>query len=122
MKSWREIPVSKIEWSVNPISSRAGGWVDWMCSDRWKTSQWKHERDRTPQPGQRGYWCDMTLGQLADAGQRWWRRNGANIGPMAMDVIRWVIDEAAEGRCPLKPESGSPAPDAYVPKAERITE
>lgn len=117
--SWRNIPAAMIDWEKNPISSRAGNWVRWSCSDEWKTSRWNFERDKTPVPGGRGYWCEMTLGQIADNGERWWIRNGTHIGPKGCQVIRWIIDEAAEGRCPMIGGKGAPAVDAYVPKCER---
>ena len=62
-------------------------------------------------------WHNATLGEIADYGEKHWLRC-TNIGPLAARVIKWVIDAAAYGRCPMMATAG-PAPDAYVPKRER---
>ena len=110
--NWRDIKAVEIDWVDNPISQRAGYKVRMMCSQIYierRTSWTRYEC---------GGWSDMTLGQIADMGERAWRRC-SNIGDLGVCVIKWGIDEAAEGRCPMLPGNGAPAADAYVPKAER---
>lgn len=111
---WRAIPAKDIAWRDNPISRRAGRHIEHMCSPYWAENGDKHERSW-------GGWSALTLGAIANLGERYWLRCNS-IGQQAVSVIRWVIDEAAEGRCPMTPSSGLPATDAYVPQSERQQE
>jgi len=110
--NWRDIPASDIDWGSNPISKRAGYKVRMMCADMY-LSQFSNKFSCSA-------WHEATLGEIADYGERHWLRC-TNIGALGVEVIKWVIDEAAEGRCPLFAEAGK-APDAYVPKSARIAE
>ena len=108
----RKCPTGKrprCNWRDNEISSIAGGKVHRMCSagSIWQDSQFSHHA-----------WQEKTLGEIADMGPRHWRRC-SDIGDMAVAVIKWMIDEAAEGRPRMLASSGEPASDAYVPKCER---
>jgi len=111
MSDWRNIRADSIDWVVNPISSRAGRYCRMMSnaiyinsySDAWSC----------------GGWSDLTLGDIADLGVRHWGRC-RNIGPLGVQVIKWIIDEAAEGRCPMLATKGRAA-DAYEPRAARPT-
>ena len=104
--NWREIRAESVAWESNPISKRAGGYVEMMCNKTY----WYDGRHQTCC----GAWHDKTLGYIADLGPRHWL-HCHNIGPMGVDVIMWVIDESASGRCPYIPTKGK-APDAYQPK------
>lgn len=117
-KSWREIPVHLIDWNACGVSRRS-------ASDVRRESRpeyiWKAD-GKPGDPGnvRPGVWYGMTLGELADRGERWWRRSAKyGIGPKAKEVIRRTIDMAAE-----RPESvllPAVAEDAYVPASERDT-
>jgi len=112
MSDWRSIRAQDVDWTANPISRLAGYKVRMMCNPIYierRTSWTQYEC---------GAWSDLTLGQIADLGERHWRRC-SNIGDLGVSVIKWGIDAAAEGRCPMLPASGAPAADAYVPQAER---
>jgi len=111
MADWRNIPAADVDWAENPISRRGGYKVNMMCSSIYWRDGYSTQRSC-------GGWKDLTLGEIADLGESHWLKC-QNIGPLGVQVIKWVIDAAAEGRCPMRPASGSPAPDAYVPKAER---
>lgn len=106
---WRDIPACDIDWGQNPISKRAGYKVRMMCVDIYL--------NKFSDKFSCGAWHNVTLGEIADYGPRHWRRC-TNIGDLAVEVIKWVIDETALGRCPLIATAG-PAVDAYVPKSER---
>ncbi len=109
MTDWREIPAVEIDWAANPISERAGYKVITMCSDRFDQGTGPLSRFSA------GAWADLTLGEIADLGPTHWLRC-SGIGGTAVRVIKWVIDHAAAGKCPMKAGSGKPAHDAYVPR------
>lgn len=116
MSKWRDIRGDEIAWHENPVSQRAGYKVRMMCNGTFL----KHNLGSQYRNRDCGGWSDLTLGQIADLGEKEWLRC-ANIGQTAVQVIKWIIDEAAEGRCPMMAGSGHPAPDAYVPRSERAT-
>lgn len=107
--NWREIPAKSIAWRDNPISRIAGGKVHRLCSERhiWQNNQFSDHA-----------WKEKTLGEIAAMGPRHWLRC-TDIGDMAVKVIKWMIDEAAEGRPRMLATSGEPASDAYIPACER---
>lgn len=113
MSDWRSIMATDVDWTANPISLRAGYKVRMMCSPIYHGPNGKAWSATSC-----GAWSDLTLGQVADLGERHWRRC-SNIGNLGVKVIKWGIDAAAEGRCPMLLASGAPAADAYVPQAER---
>lgn len=116
MSEWRDIRADAIAWDRNPISVLAGHKCRMMCNAIFLNHQVGSQyRNRDC-----GGWSDLTLGQIADLGEREWLRC-TNIGPTAVKVIKWIIDAAAEDRCPMMAGSGHAAPDAYVPKRERHT-
>lgn len=106
MASWRDIPASDVQWGDNPISRRAGMAVSRLCR-KWGRSEPVSEFST-------GAWSGLTLGQIADLGERHWLRM-SDVGATAVEVIKWVIDEAAEGRCPTR------IYEPYVPRIERNT-
>lgn len=115
MSDWRSIKCRDVDWYACGVSRRAAHIVSRMCSTWCETSPFEFER-KEPKLGQSGSWRNLTLGELADNGERWWRRNGRDIGEMSKEVIRRTIDMAAESKTvTLSPV----APDAYVPRCER---
>jgi hypothetical protein len=108
MIEWRTIPAPAIEWPDNPISKNAGYKIEWLCFAPLSTSEYDARYGR-------GAWHTVTLGDIADFGERRWDRM-QGVGPKGVEVIKWIIDEAAQGRCPMKPGSGYPATDAYSPR------
>jgi hypothetical protein len=103
--NWRKIKAAEIDWAHNPISRRAGMKVRMMCN-----SIYWHPSSTTKSCGG---WRNHTLGMIADLGEKHWLRC-TNIGPLGVKVIKSIIDQAAEGKCPMLAEAG-PAPDAYHP-------
>lgn len=117
---WRSIPLDVVDWSACGVSRRASHKIQFMTSPPLRTRFDRAKPEGWPDPdqtyGERGSWCQMTLGDLADRGETWWRRHGYMVGDMAMEVIRRTIDMAAEGKQVRHPGR---APDAYVPQCER---
>ena len=108
MTDWRDIPAKDIDWSANPISELAGYKVITMCSD-------KFDPGNGPLASfSAGAWSKLTLGQIADLGVMHWLRC-SGIGPTAVEVIKWVIDQAAAGQCPMRGGAGKAA-GAYEPR------
>lgn len=108
MVDWRSIPCRVVDWYACGVSRRASHKVHRLCLPERVTPNW-----RTPA----GPWAALTLGTLADMGEREWRTTAEyGIGDKAMEVIKATIDLAAEGKSITKPPK---APDAYVPKCER---
>jgi hypothetical protein len=103
---WRSIRADSVDWEMNPISKRAGGYVRMMCNDIFK---WKGSHGVGC-----GDWSELTLGDIADLGERHWLRC-TNIGPLGVKVIKWGIDQAAIGRHPVLATKGK-AVDAYEPQ------
>lgn len=104
--NWRAIMARDIAWHINPISRRAGLAVNFA------SAKWDHEPRSIYSPGA---WNELTLGDIANFGPTHWQRM-RGLGPKSIDVIKWVIDEAAEGRCPMNAKSGAASFDAYIPK------
>jgi hypothetical protein len=96
---WRSIKAETVDWTKNPISAQAGNYLKAACRDV------RHD------------FCTASLGEIADMGVRVWLRQ-PYIGPMAVKVLMWAIDEAAEGKCPVV-GSSFPVNAPYVPRAER---
>ena len=44
-------------------------------------------------------WHEKTLGDIADMGERQWRRAIANCGSVTIEAIKLTIDYAAAGNC-----------------------
>ena len=109
MADWREIPLCEIDWRRVIGRGHVAGKLTWLCYES------KNYRNRM---ASRGEWADMTLGELANMGERWWQRF-SGIGEVATECIKDVIDRAAEGEDLRRPSADTPAHDAYVPKSER---
>lgn len=111
MTDWRSIPAESVDWEINPISKRGGGYVRMMCNKIF-WSEGRHEMSC-------GAWKDLTLGDVADLGEKHWLRCN-NIGPKVVLVIKWILDEAASGRCPFLAAKGTKAADAYEPTVRAV--
>lgn len=101
MVDWRSIPCRVVDWYACGVSRRAARGIHRDCIGF---------TDATLGP-----WHGLSLGELADMGERQWRRF-ISIGDQSVEVIKATIDMAAEGKSITKPDK---APDAYVPKCER---
>ena len=109
---WREIPLCEIDWRRVIGRGHVAGKLTWLC---YEPGSVRNTMDN------RSEWSGMTLGELANMGERWWKRF-PGIGEVAADCIKDVIDRAAEGEDLRFPSAETPAPDAYVPRGERPTE
>jgi hypothetical protein len=108
MTDWRDIPLCDIDWRRVIRRGHVAGKLTWLCYE-----------PRTAHPvANRGEWAKMTLGELANMGERWWQRY-PGIGAVATEAIKDVIDRAATGENVRRPSPDTPAPDAYVPRCER---
>ena len=110
MTNWREIPLCEIDWRRVIRRGHVAGKLTWLC--------YPEKSDTARGIAHRGEWAGMTLGELANMGERWWQRF-PGIGEVATDCIKDVIDRAAEGEDLRFPSAETPAPDAYVPACER---
>lgn len=104
--NWRDIRCADVDWGVawagSAAESKARYTLRRMC---------RAEEKHRPA----GKWNHLTLGDLANMGERRWQSFGG-IGVKAVDIIKAIIDSAAEGK-PVT--EGAPQPDAYVPRCER---
>ena len=95
--SWREIPAREVDWSLHYTgahsSPRNAIWR--LCRPDWE-------------------WGDMTLGDIADLGERGWRRM-PSIGDRGVELLMSTIDAAAEGQDVREKKVAG----GYVPKCER---
>lgn len=114
MTDWRSIPLRRVDWNRCGVSRRAAHAIHWMCR-----SLRGQQPPENPESLKMGAWGGMTLGELADRGERWWWRCGYLVGPKGQEVIRRTIDMAAAGDCVTLTGASS---DAYVPKSERGVE
>lgn len=106
-KSWRDIPLPEINWEVPLGRCRSANHLRASCRipREGDGSSWNKQR-----------WSGMTLGELADKGERWWQSyaaGGVNIGPKAVELIKLTIDMAASGK------DVRMAIDRYIPACER---
>ncbi|PNW65566.1 UNVERIFIED_CONTAM: hypothetical protein BEN50_22255 [Euhalothece sp. KZN 001] len=106
MTSPRDIPMADIDWqtllhgmgrSVRPL---------------WRLVH--VDPNRGPRPYEEGAWHDLTLGQVADKGERDILRHHG-VGATALARLRENIDMARAGTLPLK---GAPAPDSLGPETQ----
>lgn len=98
--TWRDIPCRVVDWiGLNDHSYRAARAVWNLCAN-----------DRE--------WSALTLGDVADMGERRWRHMPF-IGDKAVLVIKRTIDLAAEGKMVTAKVT---AADAYIPACERDKE
>lgn len=99
--TWRDIPCADLDWiGLNDHSYRAARAVDRLCRTEWDP------------------WGSLSLGELADMGERRWRHH-PGIGDKAVLVIKRTIDLAAEGEMVT---AKAAAADAYIPTCERDKE
>ena len=102
LASWRDLRLGDIDWRVYGWRGlRKSALRDYTC--------------RVTGRRYKGDLSDMTLGQLADAGERFWRYE-LSCGPVGAGYMKALIDRAAGG---VDLRKGGFAPDAYVPRAER---
>ena len=81
---WRLIPLDRVNWRIT-------------ASPRNALVLFAHSKPpRDPAWPEGHAWAGMTLGQLADLGERkWWRTT--NVGVKAVAAIKELIDRAAAG-------------------------
>jgi hypothetical protein len=109
MTDWRETPLCEIDWRRVIGRGHVAGKLTWLC---YEPGSVRNTMDN------RSEWAGMTLGELANMGERWWQRF-PGIGEVATACIKDVIDRAAEGEDLRFPSAETPAPDAYIPACER---
>lgn len=97
---WRSIKCATIQWHSVPGISRR---IAWML-----LRQCRPATQYDPEGCER--WHDLTLGQLADMGERAWRSSGYGFGPTTLEGIKLAIDHAAAGVDITRPA------DAYKPR------
>ena len=103
MTDWRSIPVKDIDWRM--LHARFGSSIykiEWLA----KVPGNGRVEDRG-----HGCWSHMTLGAVADLGERLILRHHG-IGPVALATLQAIIDLAASEGLPMV---GGPAPDALKP-------
>lgn len=84
MTDWRTIPLERVNWRVSATTRNA-------------MALFTHSKPpRDPKYPAGHEWAGMTLGQLADLGERKWAR-ATNVGPKAVEAIKEIIDRAATG-------------------------
>ena len=84
MSDWRAIQLDRVNWRITASSRNA-------------MVLFAHSKPpRDPKYPDGHEWAGMTLGELADMGERkWWRT--ANVGVKAVAAIKELIDRAAAG-------------------------
>lgn len=85
MSDWRAIPLIEVNWSITDCTGH-------VCNTLFNHSRPPHD----PKFPQGHEWAGLTLGDLADMGEREWLR-AAGVGPAAVATIKEVIDRAAAG-------------------------
>jgi len=103
MSDPRDIPMADIDWQT--ILHDMGR----SARPLWRLS--RHDPNRTPEDYGNGCWSGLTLGEVADKGEREIRRHNG-VGPTTIARLREIIDMARAGTLPLK---GGPAPDSLWP-------
>lgn len=104
MTDWREIRVAHIDWlALRSHIGRSAGVLRQLSTTI--------RPDDKPEPYCSGAWREMTLGQVADIGRRNLLRH-TGMGAATLASLQYVIDLAADGKCPM---IGGPAPDALRP-------
>jgi hypothetical protein len=96
MADWRSIPCKDVQWDAVPGNPRR------VCYNLYRQC-------REPAHGM-GKWHDKSLGDIADMGERQWRREVENCGEVTMEAIRRTIDYAAAGGAVTRNR------DAYQPR------
>ena len=97
---WRSIPLDRVNWRLAASSRNAMVLFAHSVPPRDPKYPSGHE------------WAGMTLGELADLGERkWWRTT--NVGVKAVAAIKELIDRAAAGENVLLTGSGA---HSYVPQ------
>ena len=96
---WRSIPLDRVNWRIAASSRNAMVLFAHSVPPRDPKYPAGHE------------WAGMTLGELADLGERkWWRTT--NVGVKAVAAIKELIDRAAAGEDVTIGIDG----DSYVPQ------
>ena len=91
-EDWRNIPCSLVDWHcLSSINRRTALLIERQCSE-----PTKYTREHYPEEAE-GRWTSLTLGELADRGEKWWVRRGERIGKACVDAIKSMIDHAAAG-------------------------
>lgn len=87
-EEWRMIKCADVQWHAIPGASKRAAWLLLrQCSPPTQYDDKDAE-----------HWHELTLGQLADLGERWWRRSvRIGFGPAAVSAVKLAIDHAAAG-------------------------
>lgn len=99
--TWRGIPLEEVDWKLTGCTGHVG-------STLFNHSRPPHD-PRWPQGHE---WVGLTLGDLADMGERKWLR-ATGVGAVAVLVIKEIIDRAAAGERVTTAEAGL---HSYVPQ------
>jgi len=106
-RNWRTIRMDEIDWravqSMPEIGGHAGGALRRLSVGYPSVAA---------EPYWPGCWQNLTLGDVADLGERDLLRH-SGFGKKTLAALRRVIDMAASGKLPLL---GNPAPDALRPR------
>ena len=82
---WRSIPLIEIDWGITG------------CTGHIRSTLFNHSREpHDPRWPQGHQWAGLTLGELADMGEREWLR-ATFVGVLTVGVIKELIDRAAAG-------------------------
>ena len=98
--NWRDIPARTVDWSI-------------VQRGNFRSVLWNLSRPLPDQYQNGGAWRDLTLGQIADMGERRWRRE-PGVGDVTVLAIKELIDRAAAGEdvteCAVSGEPYTPQP------------
>lgn len=98
---WRSIPLIEIDWGITG------------CTGHIRSTLFSHSNPpRDPRWPQGHEWVGLTLGNLADMGEREWLR-ATGVGVVAVRVIKEIIDRAAAGENVTTAGTGT---HSYVPQ------
>lgn len=106
--AWRSIPAKDVQWDATPSVPHR---VTWNLYRQCRP----HSGARPLPENTPARWHDKTLGDIADMGERAWRKAVDNCGPKTIEAIRLTIDYAAAGYCVTAKI------DAYRPRAWKVT-
>ena len=98
---WREIPLLDVDWDITGCTGHVSSTLfNQSCPARDPLFQESHE------------WAGLTLGSLADMGERQWLRT-TGVGVVAVRAIKEIIDRAAAGESVTKQGTGA---HSYTPQ------
>ena len=98
---WRAIPLIEVDWQIT-------GCTGHVCSTLFNHSRPPHD-PRWPEGHE---WTSLTLGDLADMGEREWLR-ATSVGAVTVSTIKEIIDRAAAGEDVTVKDAGT---HSYTPR------